>query len=219
MAAAGSILLGAGVVLAVPELHHAATLALTGDFTGLRNYVNGLGAGGLVLVLSLMLAHAVIFYPTEVITATGAFVFGFIPGLAIALVGWLASALVSYLLGIALGRPVLHAALGPRFERLERLIQDGGVTLLLSARLIPIFPFSITGYAAGAARVNLWRFVWTTVVGYLPLTVAIAYLGSRAQSLSVGDPAVWATAVLSVASLGVARLVLVRRDRDSEAQR
>ena len=66
------------------------------------------------------------------------------------------------------------------------MIRDGGVTLLLAARPIPIFPFSITGYAAGAARVGLWRFTWTTGVGYLPLTVAVAYLGSGAQSLSVG---------------------------------
>lgn len=150
-----SILIGAGVVLAVPELRHAVSLALTGDFSGLRNYVNGLGAGGLVL-----------------------------------------------------GRPILHAALGPRFGRLERMIQDGGLTLLLGARLIPIFPFSITGYAAGAARVNLWRFVWTSVVGYLPLTIAVAYLGSQAQSLSVSDPAVWATVALLLALLVLARVVM-----------
>ena len=93
------------------------------------------------------------------------------------------------------------------------MIRDGGVTLLLGARLIPIFPFSITGYAAGAARVNLWRFIWTTGVGYLPLTVAVAYLGSRAQSLSVGGPAVWVTVVPLLGLLAAARVVMVRRVR------
>lgn len=213
LAAVVSILVGAGLALAVPELRHAVSLALTGDFNGLRSYVSGLGTGGLILILSLMLGHAVIFYPTEVITATAAFVFGFLPGLAIAVAGWLASALLSYALGIVLGRPILHAALGPRFGRLEGMIQGGGVPLLLGARLIPIFPFSITGYAAGAARVNLWRFGWTTVVGYLPLTVAVAYLGSQAQSLSVGNPAIWATAVLLVAVVLIAHLVMASRAR------
>ncbi|MDQ2895774.1 MAG: VTT domain-containing protein [Actinomycetota bacterium] len=85
------------------------------------------------------------------------------------------------------------------------MIQDGGPTLLLGARLIPSFPFSITGYAA---RVNLWRFVWTTVVGYLPLTIAVAYLGSQAQSLSVGNPAIWATVLLLVGLLITAHLVM-----------
>lgn len=208
VAAVVSILAGAGLVLAIPELRHAVSLALTGNFGGLRSYVSGLGPGGLVLILSLMLGHAVIFYPTEVITATAAFVFGFLPGLAIAVVGWLASALLSYALGIVLARPILHAALGPRFGRLEQMIQNGGATMLLGARLIPIFPFSITGYAAGATRVNLWRFVWTTVVGYLPLTIAVAYLGSQAQSLSVGNPAIWATVVLLVGLLVIAHLVI-----------
>lgn len=150
----------------------------------------------------------------EVITATAAFVFGFLPGLAIAIVGWLASALLSYALGIVLGRPILHAALGPRFGRLERMIQDGGPTLLLGARLIPDLPVQHHRLCCRRSRVNLWRFVWTSVIGYLPLTVAVAYLGAQAQSLSVGDPAVWATVALLLALLVLARVMRVRRDRE-----
>ncbi len=95
------------------------------------------------------------------------------------------------------------------------MIQGRGVTLLFGARLTPIFPpCSITGSAAGAARGNLWHFVWTSVVGYLSLTIAVAYLGSHAQSLSVSDPAVWATVVLLGALLVLARVLMVRRGRD-----
>ena len=62
-------------------------------------------------------------------------------------------------------------------------------------RLIPIFPFSIVCYAAGAARVPLWRFLWTTAVGYLPITALSVYFGTRLESISLTDPLVIGTAV------------------------
>ena len=61
---------GAALVALVPALRHAVTLCLNGDFAGLRDYIRGLEAGGVLLLLALMLVHAVIFYPTELVTAT-----------------------------------------------------------------------------------------------------------------------------------------------------
>jgi hypothetical protein len=77
-----AVLLGLGIVFAVPPLRHAFELCLRGDFSGLRSYIKGLGAGGLALLVGLMLMHALIYYPTELVTATTAFVYGWLPGLA-----------------------------------------------------------------------------------------------------------------------------------------
>jgi uncharacterized membrane protein YdjX (TVP38/TMEM64 family) len=70
--------------------------------------------------------------------------------------------------------------------------------VLLAARLVPVVPFSLTGYVAGAARVSLWRFSWTTVVGFLPLTLVFVLLGSRLEGLSLTDPLLY----LALAPLG-----------------
>ena len=70
------------------------------------------------------------------------------------------------------------------------MIERGGVTLLIGVRLIPIVPFSLVCYAAGAARVPPWRFVWTTAVGYLPITALSVYFGTRLEGLSLTDPLV-----------------------------
>jgi uncharacterized membrane protein YdjX (TVP38/TMEM64 family) len=80
-------------------------------------------------------------------------------------------------------------------------MENGGTSLLLSSRLIPIVPFALVGYAAGATHVSLWRFSWTTVVGYLPLTTAVVFLGSRAETLSFGNPLVWIAVIVLVALL------------------
>jgi uncharacterized membrane protein YdjX (TVP38/TMEM64 family) len=205
--AVGAVAVGAALIAAVPDLRHSVSLVLHGHFVGLRDHIRGLGAGGVALLVGLMLAHAVLFYPSEIVTATAGFAYGFMPGLGLAVGGWLASGLFAFMLGQTVGRPVLRAVFGhERFSRLERAIERGGVSFLLAGRLIPVVPFSLLGYAAGAAGVGVWRFSWTTVVGFLPLTTAVAYLGSNAKSLSLSDPVVWITAVVVVALFATARI-------------
>jgi uncharacterized membrane protein YdjX (TVP38/TMEM64 family) len=203
----GGIVVSAGLVMLVPDLRHAVSLALDGDLGGLRDQFRDLGSSGVALMLALMLAHAVLFYPTEIVTATAGFVYGFLPGLALVTGGWLASALLTYLLGRAIGRPLISLVAGSRrVTGLERAVERGGATLLLTARLIPIVPFSLVGYLAGAVRVPLARFVWTTVIGYLPLTVFVTYLGSQAETLSLADARVWVAVGVLLALIVVVRM-------------
>jgi len=216
--AIGSAAIGAGLVALIPDMRHAIGLALQGDLDGLHRQLRGLGAGGVGLILGLMMLHAVLFYPTEIITATAGFVYGFLPGLALVTVGWVASALLAYLLGPTDGRPLAEFVFGRRrMNRLVRAVRQGGVPLLLALRLIPVIPFSLTGYVAGAAGVPVWRFSWTTLVGYLPLTVIVCYLGSEARSLSLSDPRVWVALVVAVALVAATRLVRWERAADSDA--
>lgn len=208
-----AVLVGLGIIFAVPWLRHAFQLCLRGDFAGLRSYIKGLGAGGLALLVGLMLMHALIYYPTELVTATAAFVYGWLPGLALAMAGWLLSALLSYLLGRLLAGPLLRSLLGARYERFERTVEQGGTRLLLGYRLIPVVPFSFMGYAAGAVQTSVWTFSWTTIVGFLPLTAAVTYLGSRAQSLSLSNPLAWAAVALLLGLMVAERRLAQRRRR------
>jgi uncharacterized membrane protein YdjX (TVP38/TMEM64 family) len=200
------------LILLVPALRHSVGLALHGHFDALRTYIRSLGAGGIALLLGLMVAHAVVFYPSEIVTATAGYIYGFAPALGLVLGGWLLTALLSYALGRSIGGPLLRVLLGKRFARLERGVADGGITLLLVGRLIPIVPFAFLGYAAGATRVNLWRFSWTTAVGYLPLTALVAYLGSDARTLSLTNPLIW-VAIAAAALLLLAHWTVSRRQR------
>jgi uncharacterized membrane protein YdjX (TVP38/TMEM64 family) len=200
------------LILIVPELRHSVSLALHGHFDALRIYIRSLGAGGLALLLGLMIAHAVVFYPSEIVTATAGYIYGFAPALGFVIGGWLLTALLSYALGRSIGGPLLRALLGRRFSQVEKTVAGGGVSLLLAGRLIPIVPFAFLGYAAGATHVNLWRFSWTTVAGYLPLTALVAYLGSDARTLSLGNPLIW-VAVAAAMLMIAAHWIISRRSR------
>lgn len=206
------------VIWLVAPLREAVGLALRGDTGGLRDQLLGLGAWGVVVLLAVMLAHAVLWFPAEIPTAAAGFVYGFALALPIVVAGWLLSALVTYAMGRHAGRTLLHRIAGERrFERAERAIDRGGVPVLLAARLVPVVPFSLTGYVAGAARVPLGRFAWTTVVGFMPQTLVFVLLGSRLGELSLADPLLYAALIPFAALLLLARPLRARlRARDDE---
>jgi len=187
-----------------------------GDHAEVRHQIDRLGAAGPLLILALALLHAVVFYPAEIVDAAAGYAYGFFPALALMTAGWVLSGLICWAVGQRVARPLLDSWFGAeRFERAERAIERGGPTLLLAMRLIPILPFSVVSYAAGAAHVPLWRFVWTTALGYLPITAISVYFGTRLEGLSLTDPLVLGTVLALLALLAMGHRVARRQSRRS----
>lgn len=199
----------AGLVLLVAPVREAVFDAVGGDTGSVREDLRGLGVGGALLVVALAVAHAVVWYPAEILDAAAGYVFGFWVALPLIMASWVLSGLIAYYIGRHAARPLLYGFVGEhRFTRLEDLMERGGATFLLVARLVPIVPFSLLGYVAGAAHVPIWRYTWTTAVGYIPITAYFVYLGSRLESLSLKDPVIWIGVVGLIAALyGVRHLM------------
>ena len=178
----------AALVVLIPPLRDAVTSVVSGDAGELRRELRDLGAAGALVLVGLMLVHAVLPFPSELVNAAAGFVYGFWIALPLVLAGWTLSALATYAIGRGAARPLLLRLAGEqRLEEGAAVIDRGGATALLAARLIPIVPYSLVGYVAGAAHVPLWRFTWTTVAGSIPLCAAVVYLGHRLDSLSLTD--------------------------------
>ncbi len=205
---AGAVVVGIGIAFLIPPLREAIIDSVRGDTAAVRAHLRELGAWGVLLVAALAMVHVVIWYPAEILDAAAGFVYGFWLALPMIMVFWVVSGLLAYYVGAHAGRPVIHRFAGAeRFERLESAVHGGGATLLLAIRLIPIIPFSLFSMAAGAARVPLWRFTWTTLLGYLPITAIFVYLGSQLETLSPTDPLLWLSALVLIAMLlGIRRL-------------
>lgn len=210
------VALTAAMVLAIPELRDAFGAAVRGDTAEVRAQIDDLGIAGPLLIVALALIHAFVFYPAEIIDAAAGFVYGFFPALALMMFGWLLSGLLCFAIGRSVARPLLDRWLGgERFERTEAMIERGGATLLLGARLIPILPFSLVSYAAGAAHVPTWRFLWTTALGYLPITALSVYFGTRLEGLHLTDPLVLGSAAGLLALLLIGHRVMRRQATDT----
>ena len=204
----------AAIVVTVDPLRDSVSALVQGDHEKVREEIDSLGLAGPLLILALALLHSVVFYPAEIVDAAAGFAYGFFPALALVMIGWLLNGLVCWTIGRSIARPLFDRWFDEeRFDRVERAIERGGPTLLMAMRLIPILPFSIVSYAAGAARVPLWRFVWTTLVGYLPITAISVYFGTRLEGLSITDPLVIGSGLALLALLGAGHWVMRRQSR------
>ena len=219
LVSAAGIAVGALAVLTVDPLWDSLGHVVRGDVDALRSELRGLGAAGPAIIVGLILVHAVVFFPAEIVNAAAGLVYGFGVAFPIVMVSWVVSGLLAFWLGAAAGRPAaVRLAGAERVAFAERVIERGGAPALLMARLVPLVPFSLVGYVAGAMHVPVWRYTWTTFLGTVPITAAATYLGHAIEDFSVTDPLLW-VAVAVLALLGVLTLLAGRRFRRRGAPR
>ena len=181
-----------GLLFAIDPIRDAVAAAFSGDLDEMRSELDSLGALAALVLIGIALVHAVVPFPAEFPTAAAGFVFGFAIAFPLMVVAWTISCLAAYLLARGVGPPVLDRLVGrERMEAADRLIARGGWPILLAGRLIPVVPYNVVSYAAGATRVPVGRFAWTTAVGVMPLTALTALLGARLQEPRFDDPVLW----------------------------
>jgi uncharacterized membrane protein YdjX (TVP38/TMEM64 family) len=205
-----------GLLFAIEPIRDAVSAAFAGDLGQMRSELDSLGAAAALVLVGIALVHAIVPFPAEFPTAAAGFVFGFAIAFPLMVVAWTLSCLVAYALARGIGPPLLDRLAGKeRMEATDQLIARGGWPILLAGRLIPVVPYNLVSYAAGATRVPLGRFTWTTAVGVAPLTALTALLGARLQEPRFDDPVLWLILLGVLALLALAR-PLGRRLRASQ---
>ena len=109
MTLVGVALLALLIVLIEP-LRTGVGNAVQGDTESLRDEIRGLHFGGVPIVLGLALAHAVIWYPAEILDAAAGYVYGFWVAMPLIMAGWLLNAIVAYWIGRHAARPCSTAS-------------------------------------------------------------------------------------------------------------
>jgi uncharacterized membrane protein YdjX (TVP38/TMEM64 family) len=186
---------------------------LDGDSRRLREELLDLHVVGVLVLLTVILSHAIVPFPTELVTGAAGFVYGFAAAFPMLLLFWLASGMLAYWLAGRYGRPLARRVVGARrLRRAEEFVARGGPVPLISVRMVPFIPYNAICYAAGIVRVPERRYAWTTLVGIAPLTALVAYLGSRLQQPNFGNWRLWA-AIAGFTALAVLAQVVERRVR------
>lgn len=143
------------------------------------------GAGALApLVLIGLLALAVVVSPIPSLPldlAAGA-TFGPLLGTAYAVIGAELGAILSFLIGRALGRELIAKLLRRDVAFCERCSDRHLMLLVLVSRLVPVFSFDVVSYGAGLTNMSLPAFATATLVGMVPPTFALVYFGGALVS-------------------------------------
>lgn len=152
--------------------------AVAGDWVG----GNGLWAP---LVFFLLCATGTAaFFPKPVLAIASGLLFGILPGLAIAVVGFTAGALIAFFAARLLGRRSGVRWVGSgRLGVLDAVFARDGLAATLVLRLLPVIPFAVSNYGAGVTAVAPSSFAAGTALGLVPTTVLAATLGDAALDL------------------------------------
>ncbi len=157
-----------------------------------REDVESWGAVGVLGVAGLAIAHALVSFPSEILNIAAGYAYGFGPAFPLMMASWTASCLLAYWLAYRFAERVASRLVEPgALERLREWASDAPVPVLLAVRAIPIVPINLVSYAAGLARMPLWRFTWTTVAGLTPQFALPIYAGSQAREVELTDPTIW----------------------------
>lgn len=175
---------------------------------GLQKVVAGTGIWGILTYISII-ALAVVMSPipgAPLTIAAGA-VWGALPAGIYSVIGGFTGSLIAYFIGKSLGRSTVRALTGKIVyfskEKGEWLL--GG--LIFVTRLLPVLSFDLISYGAGLTGLSLPIYASSTLLGMIPSTLLLTYLG-EAFTLSA-----WSAIALSITFVVLLVLIpwLIRR--------
>ncbi len=168
---------------------------------GLQQVVSDAGASS-VLIYIVVIALAVVVSPipgTPLTIAAGA-LWGFVPAAIYSVIGGFSGSLIAYFIGRTLGRSAVKALTGKIIyfskERGEWLLG----CLIFVTRLLPVLSFDLISYGAGLTGLSLPIYALSTLLGMIPSTLLLTYLG---EAFTVGLPLGIALSVVFIAILAL----------------
>jgi len=168
-------------------------------FTPLVNYLDGAqitrwareaGQQWWVPVLTVLAftPASYVMFPRPLITLFAVIAYGPVWGFVIAMTGIQVAAWSSYVAGRRLDPGMIRRLAGEKLERILHVLRRRGLAAMTALRLVPLAPFAVEGFVAGAIRMRLWEFLLGTAIGILPGTLASTVFGDQLQAW-LDDPA------------------------------
>ncbi len=150
----------------------------------LTSILRDFGVAGPFALMGLMTLAVVISpIPSLPIDLAAGATYGPFWGAVYVLIGAEVGAIISFLIGRALGRDVLSRLLKSDITFCQHCSDHHLMGLMVVARLLPIFSFDIVSYGAGLTKMSLKAFALATFVGMAPPTFALTYLGSAVMTV------------------------------------
>lgn len=178
----------AGVIIILAAIWFAAMHSLSSPerIRSVAQTAKQAGLWGLALYCALIAVSMVLLLPGLFLSLLGGFLFGPIKGTALFMLGEITGASLAYWIGrLFLGpRARKHILNHPKLGFLSESLAEEGWRFIALTRMIPLFPFKLSNYFFGVSGFRFAGFFWGTVLGTLPLTFTLVYLGSLITDLT-----------------------------------
>lgn len=153
--------------------------------------------------LAAHVAASLLFVPRTVPAIAAGLIFGLGWGVFWAAVGSVFGAAAGFLVARYLGAEFIAAKEESRLRALSARVEGGGWRAVAALRLIPVVPHSLANYGLGLTRLPFGAYIFGSLLGQLPMTVACVDFGAAGERLMLGR-ADWLTPSL----IGAAALAL-----------
>ena len=154
--------------------------------TGWARAIRGWAWAPLV-VMFLYTPAAFVMFPRPVLTLLTVIAFGPWLGFAYGMAGIIGSALVTYYVGRLLPEKTMQRLAGDKLDDVIRALRRRGLMAMLAVRIIPVAPFAVEGFIAGAVPIKLWDYTLGTFLGMLPGVLATSVFGGQLTA-ALEDP-------------------------------
>lgn len=192
-------------------LSHAWAVLSSADREQISTWVSQFGIWGpLALIAAMMMQMFLVVVPSALLMAVAVLAFGAWWGTLLAVVAVLAASMFGYLLGRWLGSARIGRVLGEdTLARTQWFVEHYGAWMVVLVRLSPFLSNDAISLVAGVLRMDAMRFTLATMVGIVPLAVAIGYVGQHTETMATAFA--WVSGVSLAILAGVVWLDRKRR--------
>jgi uncharacterized membrane protein YdjX (TVP38/TMEM64 family) len=169
-----------------------------------------------LVFLAIHVAASLLFVPRTLLAVAAGVLFGMWWGVLWAAIGSVAGGAAGFVLAryVASG-PVEAGRLAPVLERASQ----GGWRMVALLRLVPVMPHSLANYGLALTRLPLGAYVFGSLLGQLPMTVASVEIGAAGQQVMLGGANWLAPTAIGLTALALSLLIpAIARRRSRRAR-
>jgi uncharacterized membrane protein YdjX (TVP38/TMEM64 family) len=155
------------------------------DVEDVRRTVAATGPAAPLAYVVVSAVLGAVFVPGPILAAGSGMLFGPVLGTFVTLGATVGTAIIASLAGRRAGRDSARALLGTeRADRLDSMIDRGGLWAVVGQRFIPGISDALASYAFGAFGVPLWQMAVGAFIGSAPRAFVYTALGASIGDLS-----------------------------------
>lgn len=166
-------------------LSKAFSILASGSQQRVNEWVSQFGFWGpIVIILAMVVQMFLIIIPSPILIAVAVLSYGAVWGSLIAVIAIVSASTVGYIVGAYLGPPFVEKLLGSSNKRkVEEAVDEYGFWAVVVTRLNPFLSDDAISFVGGILKMGYWKFIGATLLGVIPLTILIAYIGAHKQQL------------------------------------
>ncbi|OJG46541.1 hypothetical protein RV04_GL000969 [Enterococcus hermanniensis] len=151
------------------------------DIENLRHILEDLGWIGYLFFISLSVVVAVFLLPGQFLAIVGGLAYGGLVGGCLTIIGASLGCTISFVIGKFLARDYILQRFknDATFQKIEKGVQENGISFLIFTRLVPIFPFAIQSYAYALTPMSVKKFSLISFLAMMPASFTYTFMASE----------------------------------------